>query len=170
MIPVLKGHYQRRYAKPAAGPHEARDRLLVESKDFRRSIDYLASRPDVDHDRLGVYGASLGVRVPLLAVGEQRLKAAVLINSGLFFSRRQLPEADPLHFLPRFHVPTLVVGGRYDFLFPLETSMGPMFRLLGAPEKDKRLVLWEGGHIAHHDKIIVKETLDWLDRYLGPVK
>ena len=27
-----------------------------------------------------------------------------------------------------------VVGGRYDFLFPLETSMNPMFRLLGAPE------------------------------------
>ena len=144
--------------------------LILESKDFRRSIDYLVTRPDVDRDRLGVFGASLGVKVPPLAVGEQRLKAAVLANSGLSFSRLQLPEADPLNFLPRFQVPTLVVGGRYDFLFPLETSMGPMFRLLGAPEKDKRLALWEGGHVPPNDKIVIKETLDWFDRYLGPVQ
>jgi pimeloyl-ACP methyl ester carboxylesterase len=103
-------------------------------------------------------------------VGEQRLKAVVIISSGLFFSRLQLPEADPLNFLPRLRVPTVVVGGRYDFIFPLETSMGPMFRLLGAPEKDKRLVLYDAGHVPPDDKIVIKETLDWFDRYLGPVK
>ena len=170
LIPVLKGHYQRRYATPAAGPHEWRDRLILESKDFRRSIDYLVTRPDVDRDRLGVFSASLGVKVPLVAVGEQRLKAVVIISSGLFFNRLQLPEADPLNFLPRLRVPVVVVGGRYDFLFPLETSMGPMFRLLGAPEKDKRLVLYDAGHVPPDDKIVIKETLDWFDRYLGPVK
>ena len=170
MIPILKGHYQRRYATPAAGPHEERDRLILESKDFRRSIDYLVTRPDVDRDRLAVLSSSTGGKVPLLAVGELRLKAVVLINSGLGFSRLNLAEADPFHFLPRLRVPTLVVGGRYDFIFPLETSMSPMFRLLGAPEKDKRLVLWEGGHVEPDRKIIVKETLDWFDRYLGPVK
>jgi pimeloyl-ACP methyl ester carboxylesterase len=169
LIPVLKGHYQRRYTTQAAGPHEARDRLILESKDFRRSIDYLVTRPDVDRGRLGVFGAST-VRVPLFLVGEQRVRAVVLACSGLGFSRLPLPEADPLNFLQRLHVPTLVVGGRYDFVFPLETSMSPMFRLLGAPEKDKRLALWEGGHVAPNDKIVIKETLDWFDRYLGPVK
>jgi serine/threonine protein kinase/pimeloyl-ACP methyl ester carboxylesterase len=170
LIPVLKGQYQRRYATPAAGPHEARDRLILESKDFSRSIDYLVTRKDIDRDRLGVFSASLGVKVPLLAIGEQRLKAVVLVSSGLWFSRSQLPEADPFNFLSRFHVPTLVVVGRYDFVFPLETSTSPMFRLLGAPEKDKRLALWEGGHVPPNDKIVIKETLDWFDRYLGPVK
>src|SRR5262249_23287482 len=53
LIPVLKGHYQRRYTARAAGPHEARDRLIRESQDFRRSIDYLVTRPDVDRNRLG---------------------------------------------------------------------------------------------------------------------
>src|SRR5262249_53848696 len=128
------------------------------------------TRPDVDRNRLGIFSASLGVKVPLLAVGEQRVKAVVLANSGLGFSRHQLPEADPFNFLSRLHVPTLVVGGRYDFVFPLETSMNPMFRLLAAPEKDKRLALWEGGHVPPNDKIVIKETLDWFDRYLGPVK
>ena len=84
LLPVLKGHYQRRYTAPPAGPNDARDRLILESKDFRRSIDYLVSRPDVDRDRLGVYGFSRGASVlPVLAVGEQRLKAAVVASVGL---------------------------------------------------------------------------------------
>jgi hypothetical protein len=45
-----------------------------------------------------------------------------------------------------------------------------MFRLLGAPEKDKRLVLWDGGHVAPDFQLAFKEALDWFDRYLGPVK
>jgi len=169
LLPVLKGHYQRRYAAPAAGPNAERDRLILESKDFRRSIDYLVSRPDVDRDRLGAFGISRGSLLPVLAVGEQRLKAAVLVSVGLSFDR-SLPEADPFDFLPRFRVPTVMVGGRSDFMFPLETSQGPMFRLLGAPEKDKRLAHWDGGHCPLNYQAAIKEALDWFDRYLGPVK
>ncbi len=173
LVPVLKGQYHRRYATTATGPNETRDRLILASKDFRRSIDYLVSRPDVDRDRLGVYGISYcGSILPVLAVGEQRLKAAALASVGLFFDWSQLPEADPFNFLPRFQVPVLVIDARSDFIFPLETSIRPMFRLLGAPEKDKRLFLLDGGHgdlTASRQKVI-KETLDWFDRYLGPVK
>jgi formylglycine-generating enzyme required for sulfatase activity/dienelactone hydrolase/predicted Ser/Thr protein kinase len=172
LLPVLKGQYQRRHATSAAGPNEARDRLIMESKDFRRSIDYLVSRPDVDRDRLGVFGYSRGaILLPVLAVGEQRLKAAVLIHAGLS-SSRPLPEADPLNFLPRFRLPTLMGNSRSDFMIPLETSQRPMFRLLGAPEKDKQQIFWDGGHgdVGANFKTIVKETLDWFDRYLGPVK
>ena len=96
-------------------------------------------------------------------------KAAALLGCGLGFDRR-LPEADPFNFLPRFQVPTLMVGGRFDFIFPLETSMRPMFRLLGAPEKDKYLLLRDGAHVPPDGQRMLKETLDWLDRYLGPVK
>jgi hypothetical protein len=47
-----------------------------------------------------------------------------------------------------------------------------MFRVLGAPEKDKRLLLWDGGHSPPSGQraINMKETLAWFDRYLGPVK
>jgi pimeloyl-ACP methyl ester carboxylesterase len=172
LVPVLKGHYQRRYAGPAAGPNAARDRLILESKDFRRSIDYLVSRPDVDRERLGLYAMSRGLVTPVVAVGERRLKAAVLLDSGLYFNQNQLPEADPFNFLPRFHVPILMGNGRFDFVFPLETTILPMFRLFGAPDKDKRLFLWNGGHLppSGQKQVNIKETLDWYDRYLGPVK
>jgi eukaryotic-like serine/threonine-protein kinase len=174
LLPVLKGQYQRRYTAPAAGPNATRDRLILASKDFRRSIDYLVSRPDLDRDRLGVFGASAGANLlPIYAVGEQRLRAAVLVNTGLFLNPALLPEVTPLNFLPRFQVPTLVGGGRSDFIFPLETSQRPLFRLLGAPEKDKQLISWDGGHgdiFGTNYRTVVKAALDWFDRYLGPVK
>ncbi len=61
---------------PRPSPQNAfHDRLILESEDFRRSIDYLVSRPEVDRERLGVYGLSRGaVLAPVLAVDERRLK------------------------------------------------------------------------------------------------
>jgi hypothetical protein len=59
-------------------------------------------------------------------------------------------------------------NGRHDFTFPLDESQRPLFRLLGTPERDKKHVLFESGHVPPFPDV-VRETLDWLDRYLGPV-
>ena len=65
-------------------------------------------------------------------------------------------------------LPVLLIGTRNDFIFPLETSQKPFFRMLGTPEAHKRHALFEGGHIGPI-KDAIREILDWLDRYLGPV-
>jgi eukaryotic-like serine/threonine-protein kinase len=79
-----------------------------------------------------------------------------------------LPEADQLNFARRVKIPTLMLNGRYDFIFPVETGQIPMLRLLGTPKEHKAHKLYESGHgIPLRD--LYKETLDWLDRYLGPV-
>ena len=65
-------------------------------------------------------------------------------------------------------VPVLMLNGRYDFSYSVETNQVPMFQLLGSPEKDKRHVLSDHGHFVAPQQEI-KETLDWFDRYLGPV-
>jgi len=44
----------------------------------------------------------------------------------------------------------------------------PLLHLLGVPEADKRHVLFDTGHAVPRIPMI-KEVLDWLDRYLGPV-
>jgi serine/threonine protein kinase/pimeloyl-ACP methyl ester carboxylesterase len=172
LVPVLKGQYQRQYETMAAGPNESRDRVILWSKDFRRSIDYLVSRPDVDSDKIGVYGLSMGAgMLPVLAVDENRLKAAALASVGLYFDSNRLPEIDPFNFLTHFQVPTLMMNGRSDFDFPIETSVDPMFQLLGAAEKDKRQLFWNGGHgDLKEAREVVQEILVWFDRYLGPVK
>jgi len=81
---------------------------------------------------------------------------------------RRLPEYDLLNFAPRIKVPTLMVNGRDDFAFPLETSQRPLFRLLGTEQKHH--AIFEGGHIPLLLHPMIKEILDWLDRHLGPVK
>ena len=62
-----------------------------------------------------------------------------------------------------------MLNGKYDTLESLETSIRPMFDLLGTPAEHKALKLYETDHIPPRNEYI-KETLAWLDRYLGPVK
>ena len=68
---------------------------------------------------------------------------AVLLAGGFDFAKK-MPEVDELNFAPRVNVPSLLVNGRYDGFFPLETSQNVMFRFLGTPEKDKRHAVLEG--------------------------
>jgi len=66
-------------------------------------------------------------------------------------------------------MPVLMINGRYDFDTPLNTNQLPLFRRLGTPPKDKRSALFDAGHVPPRNEMI-KETLDWLDRYLGAAK
>jgi len=62
----------------------------------------------------------------------------------------------------------MMLNGRFDFLYPEATAQNPMFNLLGIPATNKRHVVYDASHgIPRTGRI--KETLDWLDRYLGPV-
>ena len=65
-------------------------------------------------------------------------------------------------------MPVLMLNGQYDFLFPYETAQKPFLELLGTPDEHKKLYVYEGGHSVPNTELI-KETLAWLDRYLGPV-
>ena len=168
LFPVYKGTYERRFQTEPEGKSLWRDMTIQWSKDLGRSIDYLETRNDIDHGKLAYYGISMGswAGIPLLAV-EKRLKTAVLLAGG-FPDEVPLPEVDPVNFVSRVRMPVLMVNGRYDFFLPLETSQRPMFRMLGTPERDKRHVVFESGHIPPRTESI-KEILNWLDRYLGPV-
>lgn len=170
LLPIYKGTYERRVRdENTEGPNIWRDLSIQMAKDFFRSIDYLQTRNDIDHDRLGYYGLSWGASVgPRLLGLEHRVKVAVLVGGGLN-PEREPPEIDPINFAPRSTVPVLMINGKYDFDTPLNTLQLPLFRLLGAAPKDKRHVLFESGHGPPRNEVI-KETLDWLDQYLGPVK
>ena len=41
----------------------------------------------------------------------------------------------PFNFVSHVKVPVLMVNGKYDYFFPLETSQQPLFRLLGTPSQ-----------------------------------
>jgi len=66
-------------------------------------------------------------------------------------------------------MPVLMLNGRYDMTFPYDASAKPLFDLLGTPPEHKRQVVYDSDHFVPRNALI-KETLAWLDRYLGPVK
>jgi serine/threonine protein kinase/formylglycine-generating enzyme required for sulfatase activity/predicted esterase len=169
--PIYKDTYERGGELKSDYPNMTslyRDHVIYWTKDLRRSIDYLETRSDIDHNRIGFYGYSWGAGVaPIMTSLEDRFKVSVLPAGG-FYLQKGLPEVDAINFAPRVRIPTLMLNGEHDFTFPAETSQKPMFRLLATPEEHKRYIVYEGGHLIPRNQLI-KETLDWLDRYLGPV-
>jgi len=169
MFPVYKGTFERITHPMVNGSSEDRDETIQRSKDLRRSLDYLDTRSDIDHDGLAFYGFSWGsFEGPISVALEFRFKTAILANGGCITGK--VPgEMNATNFAPHIKIPVLMINGRYDFGIPLETCQEPFFRLLGSPRDDKRHVLLESGHGLPYTPWF-KETLNWLDRYLGRVK
>jgi len=172
VFPVYQGTFQR-FSGVGEYPrtdqiNAYRDMVVQWSKDLGRTIDYLETRPDIDARKVGYYGISAGAHgaLPIIAV-EPRLKAVVLLSGGLPAGRRP-PEADPINFAPHITAPTLMLNGRDDFIFPLDSVAKPLFNLLGAPADRKRLAIHDGGHIPPLNELI-RDVLGWFDQYLGPV-
>lgn len=172
ILPIFKSTYERGDSLKSDYADESifyRDHVLMWAKDLRRTVDYLETRRDIDVGKIAYFGWSwggyLGGVMPAI---EPRIKAVVLYVAGLEMERPR-PEADPLNFLPRITAPVLMLNGRDDHYFPVETAQKPFFRLLGSPPDKKRYVVYEGGHFVPRTQLIV-ESLAWLDKYLGPVR
>ncbi len=119
--------------------------MVAWGQDLRRSIDFVATRSELDTSWIGYIGHSLGGRTAgvLLAI-EPRIQASVLWVAGLSYlpTRR---EVDPVNYLPRVRMPVLMRNGRYDDTFCYADSQVPFFQLLGSPPDQKR-------HLAYHDE------------------
>jgi dienelactone hydrolase len=174
VVPVYKGMYQRRdgFIPGRNKPAFFRDHAIAWSKDLGCTLDYLETRRDFDTGKMAYLGYSLGgAEAPVLLAIEKRFKAAILLSAG--FQLRQdeiLSEVDGINFDPHVTTPTLVLNGRYDSTFPMELSQRPLFQFMGTPPKDKKLVIYDGGHGTFPRPAAVREVLDWLDKYLGPVE
>jgi dienelactone hydrolase/predicted Ser/Thr protein kinase len=176
VYPVYKGTFERGDADTCAvldtqwNSHRYTEIFIQEVKDLKKTIDYLETRQDIDSGKLAYYGMSwgglLGAIIPAI---EDRLKASVLIGAGFgLMGIDARPEVNQINYVTRVKTPTLIINGRYDGYFVPDNAKR-MFDLLGTPADKKRLVFFETDHIAPRNEYI-KETLAWLDKYLGPVK
>lgn len=137
--------------------------------DTRRSIDFLESRPEFDHRRVGLAGTSLGAVVAALTYAvDERITHVTFILGGVNlahivwdssllvrqrdvlrrrgFSEEKLRDAiesiEPLKYLStRKPTSSLVIGGQYDTVIP-KRSTEELIESLTAPK-----VLWlDTGH------------------------
>ena len=174
MFPIYRGTYDRK-AETAddswgKGHEHAQTQSLVKLvQDFRRSVDYLETRSDIDRNKLAYCGISWGGEMgTLIPAVEDRIKVAILYLGG--FGSSPNPEADSAnYYTPRIKVPVLMLNGRYDMIFPFETAVKPAFDLLGTAKADKRLVVYDSDHYIP-TKEMIRESLNWLDHYFGPAR
>ncbi len=168
-LPVFKGTFERRLSSwPDWTTNSGRNLAIEEMRELRRVIDYLETRPDIEADNLGYFGLSWGGRVGAIALAvEPRIKAAVLNQAGI--NAGDHPDINVAHYLPRVTAPVLHFSGLYDTDFQFDTSSKPFFERLGTPAADKKHVVEPTGHFVSPG-IVKGETLDWFDRYLGPVE
>lgn len=170
-FPIMPGTFERRQANQASGrpPFDTqawRNNAIDGVQDIRRTIDYLETRRDIDTSRLAYFGYSWGgVNAPISLAQEHRFQTAI-IDIGLMPAMPSNPQVDPLNSLPRIPVPTLMFSGEFD---PMVTrgDAEKYFELIGVPDDEKRHVWARGGHYIPRD-LLIRESLDWLDRYLGP--
>jgi cephalosporin-C deacetylase-like acetyl esterase len=145
-----------------------RDHVVMWVKDASRAIDYAETRPELDHSKIAYYGYSWGAEMGgIVPAVEPRIKVSILALGGLDF-HRSLPEVDTINFISRVKQPVLMLNGHYDFFFPVESTQEPFYRLLGSKKDQKKHLLYETGHNIPRNELI-KETINWLDQYLGPV-
>ncbi len=156
--------------------------------DELRALEYLARRPEVDPQRLGVLGMSMGatkawwlaaldprVRLCLdvccLTDYQELINAQALNEHGIYYyvpsllKYFQTPEINEL-IVPR---PRLSVNGRQDALTPplgvekIRNRLLPLYRQYGK-EQDCRIELFDSAHVELPE--MRKLILEWMDRYL----
>ena len=140
-------------------------------KDAARSLDYLATRSDIDSNKLAYLGVSMGSAkgVIISTLLQDRLKTSIFLDGG-YFLFPPTPGTDQADFAPRLKIPVLMVNGRYDYSFSLDRAQNPLFAMLGTPTGDKRHVILDTPHdVTEERPQLVKAVLDWLDHYLGRV-
>ena len=156
--------------------------------DDLRSLDYLASRPEVDAERLGCVGLSVGgYRSFVLAALDPRIRAAVAVGWMSSFGahiRRHVVNSIGLTFhivglyryldLPDFAAliaprSVLVINGSKDQLFPpdgVKTAFEKIekcFAKAGVPER-QQCRLYDAPH--EFNLRMQSEAWEWLDRNL----
>jgi dienelactone hydrolase len=161
--------------------------------DLRRGIDYLETRPDIDVDRIGIMGYSLGgTSAGCLAVLDERVRAAIIcgwgltdlgVSRGKHCSRLPYEEFatymnfDEMHALLAPHAPTLFLSGTHDAVIDLgESGSGLMRKTYAGIHGAKRILAQadvEGRLDAsfipdadHRPLFLTAEAVAWFQEHL----
>lgn len=158
-----------------------RDQRIQAVQDLMRTVDYLATRPDVRADAIGYHGVSMGCRigVPFIAL-DHRVRAASLFDGGTGPYSRFVTEGtpfadlaadealvavltDPAAFAPlTSHVPKFVANAEDDAVVSREGCE----RLREAFAEPKTLRWFAGTH-AQAPAEVIEEARAFLATHLA---
>jgi dienelactone hydrolase len=157
--------------------------------DDRRTIDYLQTRSEVDPERIGCVGLSVGgFRSQLLASADERIRAAVTVGwfcglGDLWPVGRWPNSVGWVHYVPGLYQeldlpdvaalvcprPLLAMQGRQDRLFPPEGMERALDRVAAAYQKARVPERFSGRifDVPHQfNQAMQEEAFAWLDQWL----
>ncbi len=174
VYPIYKGTFERGDPKLASihtgdNSHLYTQYLIKLVQDLKRCVDYLETREDININKLAYFGFSWGGAYgAIIPAVEARLKISIIKVGGMWGGESR-DEASEINYVTRIKIPTLMLNGEYDMTFPFETTVKPMYDLLGTPDEHKVLKTYPTDHFIPISEQ-VREVLAWLDKYFGPVK
>ena len=153
-----------------------RDLITQTVFDLRRAVDFIETREELDPDRIGYYGISLGGIIGTIFCSvEERIEVPVIVLAGgslnLMFGKGALSGdtkdylsiIDPINYVAKISPrPLLMINAENDDVVPPITS-----KLLFKAAKDPKEIIWYPAK--HHDIPIDKvypDGIHWFDRYL----
>lgn len=154
-----------------------RDLIVRTTVDYRRALDYLATRTDIDPVRRAVFGYSMGgvTAVNLLAV-EPRLQAGVVCVAPPMLGSGTAPASMPpaararlAAIAPDNHAraladkPVLFLMARKDIYYTAEDAEGLVARVPGSA---KQLKFFDSGHMLPH--AYIDDAVAWFVQHLKP--
>lgn len=113
------------------------------AQDYMRGLDYLESRDDIDTERAGAYGLSMGGAVTFILAGlDDRIKTAV--TGVVVVYGNQYSVVNAYNFTPRItDKPFLMLMGNNDGYYTPETA-AKLLNTIGGVNNE--LIIFEGGH------------------------
>jgi dienelactone hydrolase len=154
-----------------------------------RTVDYLVTRPEVDPERIGCCGLSVGgFRSAHLAGLDPRIKAAVVVGWMCTYGdmlKSHLTSIGPMKIVPGLYeymdLPDVVsmtcpgalmtINGTQDALFPMDgvrasfDKIAKVYAKAGVSERFEG-VLYDGPH--EFNAAMQDKAFAWLDRWLKP--
>jgi cephalosporin-C deacetylase-like acetyl esterase len=157
-------------------PYWTRDVIVQTVFDLRRAVDYLSTRPEIDANRIGYFGASFGGFIGVVFAGvDTRVKAPVIALAGgglnvLFGARAVLPSVDeflsviePLNFVGKIAPrPLLMINAKRDETVPPISTKW----LYAHAEEPKHIIWYDTGHHEIPREQAFGEAVKWFDRHL----
>lgn len=144
--------------------NRTREMILQTTVEHRRAIDYLATRPEIDVERIGLLGHSMGGIVIFgLNASEPRVKTSVACVTPLnIWDPMELTVISPLNFARGVGKrPFLMLMGRSDSFYSASDVALLMKMIDGAP---KHLKFYDSGHRLPAD--YVTEARQWFEQHL----
>jgi len=147
--------------KPRKGYFTRDDIYIQTTRDYRRAIDYLETRAEIDKARIGIIGYSMGGTQTYLLMGvEPRIKAAVAVAAPA--EKSKWSPVAPQNFVRAIgDRPLLAIMGRRDAMCPADHAEARQSLLTG---RANDLVFFDAGHRLPID--YVPHAVAWIKKHL----